>query len=126
MGSDEVSVRYRTLAHDVQHVWLAQKDGASAEMSIASEGPLFAYWEVRVPVPASTNPRSPDMRSIDYAFVLDDGAGRVSDPYSYHYTLPPTRLAKTPEWARHAIWYQVMLDRFRNGDPSSDHDPVRP
>ena len=26
----------------------------------------------------------------------------------------------TPDWARDAIWYQIMLDRFANGDPSND------
>ncbi|MDX2199107.1 MAG: glycoside hydrolase family 13 protein [Phycisphaerae bacterium] len=31
----------------------------------------------------------------------------------------------TPEWARHAIWYQVMPDRFFNGDPSNDPPHTR-
>lgn len=31
-----------------------------------------------------------------------------------------------PEWAQHAIWYQIMLDRFRNGNPDNDPDRVRP
>lgn len=26
-------------------------------------------------------------------------------------------LNETPEWARHAIWYQIFPERFRNGDP---------
>lgn len=26
----------------------------------------------------------------------------------------------TPEWARHAVWYQIFPERFRNGDPSND------
>jgi cyclomaltodextrinase / maltogenic alpha-amylase / neopullulanase len=26
----------------------------------------------------------------------------------------------TPRWARHAIWYQILPERFRNGDPSND------
>ncbi len=26
----------------------------------------------------------------------------------------------TPEWAKHAVWYQVFLERFRNGDPTND------
>ncbi|MDX1671445.1 MAG: glycoside hydrolase family 13 protein [Balneolaceae bacterium] len=26
----------------------------------------------------------------------------------------------TPEWAKHVIWYQIMPERFRNGDPSND------
>ena len=28
-----------------------------------------------------------------------------------------------PSWAKHAIWYQIMVERFRNGDRSND--PVR-
>ena len=31
--------------------------------------------------------------------------------------------ATTPEWTKHAIWYQIMVDRFRNGD--TDNDPTR-
>jgi glycosidase len=27
---------------------------------------------------------------------------------------------KTPEWAAHAVWYQIFPERFRNGDPSND------
>ena len=26
----------------------------------------------------------------------------------------------TPEWAKHAVWYQIFPERFRNGDPSND------
>ena len=33
------------------------------------------------------------------------------------------REATTPEWTKHAIWYQIMVDRFRNGD--SHNDPAR-
>ena len=25
-----------------------------------------------------------------------------------------------PEWAKHAVWYQIFPERFRNGDPSND------
>lgn len=27
---------------------------------------------------------------------------------------------KTPEWAKHVIWYQIFPERFRNGDTSND------
>ncbi len=33
---------------------------------------------------------------------------------------------ETPDWARDAIWYQVMLDRFANGDPDNDPPNTRP
>ena len=25
-----------------------------------------------------------------------------------------------PSWAKDAIWYQIFVERFRNGDPSND------
>jgi glycosidase len=28
--------------------------------------------------------------------------------------------APSPDWAAHAIWYQIFPERFRNGDPSND------
>jgi 1,4-alpha-glucan branching enzyme len=41
------------------------------------------------------------------------------DPKTY--SLDPTKAAfRTPDWAKDAVWYQVMVDRFRNGDPSND------
>lgn len=33
-------------------------------------------------------------------------------------------LASVPEWAKNAIWYQIFVERFRNGDPSNDPTPA--
>src|SRR5207237_10192235 len=27
---------------------------------------------------------------------------------------------ETPDWAKHAVWYQIFPERFRNGDPNND------
>src|SRR5512138_580371 len=35
----------------------------------------------------------------------------------------PTSLASVPEWSKTAIWYQIFVERFRNGDPSNDPTP---
>lgn len=126
-GPEHVSIRYRTLAHDVRSVELATRTGGRHAMRPVCEGPLFTYWEVRLPVPARENARSPKVRSVEYTFVLDDGAGPVVDPYvTYHYSFTASSLFATPAWAQHAVWYQVMLDRFRNGNPGNDPVPVRP
>ena len=29
-----------------------------------------------------------------------------------------------PVWAKTAIWYQVFVERFRNGDPTNDPKPA--
>jgi cyclomaltodextrinase / maltogenic alpha-amylase / neopullulanase len=31
--------------------------------------------------------------------------------------------ASVPKWAKEAIWYQIFVERFRNGDPSNDPTP---
>jgi len=33
-------------------------------------------------------------------------------------------LAYVPTWAKEAIWYQIFVERFRNGDPSNDPSPA--
>ena len=32
----------------------------------------------------------------------------------------------TPEWARHAVFYQIFPDRFANGDPANDPENTQP
>jgi glycosidase len=32
-------------------------------------------------------------------------------------------IASVPEWSKTAIWYQIFVERFRNGDPSNDPTP---
>ena len=33
---------------------------------------------------------------------------------------PARSAAPSPEWAAHAVWYQIFPERFRNGDPLND------
>jgi glycosidase len=33
-------------------------------------------------------------------------------------------LAFVPSWAKEAIWYQIFVERFRNGDPGNDPTPA--
>jgi len=35
-------------------------------------------------------------------------------------TLIVWMLLSPPEWARHAVWYQIFPERFENGDPAND------
>jgi glycosidase len=37
---------------------------------------------------------------------------------AYSVTMSPK--FETPEWAKHAVWYQIFPERFRNGDPAND------
>ncbi len=39
-------------------------------------------------------------------------------------TAAPTRPGSVPSWAADAVWYQIFVERFRNGDPGNDPRPV--
>lgn len=127
LAPDRALFRYRTFSHDLSRVWLAIKGGGEFEMHVESVGPLFTYWETFVNLPDSTkNTRTPGVRQFTYCFVMADGGRRVSSPFSFTKAFVEKDVPQTPEWAKHAVWYQIMVDRFRNGNPSNDPDPVRP
>lgn len=125
LGPGRVLLRYRTLAHDSARVWVAVKGGGLIEMHTELEDPLFATWEAHVGLSDRTTARG-DGRQITYTFVLADPDKRVSDPEVYTTRLEKSAVFHTPEWARHAVWYQIMPDRFRSGTTDNDPDPVRP
>lgn len=39
-------------------------------------------------------------------------------------TPAPTAFEDAPSWTKDAIWYQIFVERFRNGDPSNDPRPM--
>lgn len=46
------------------------------------------------------------------------GAPMPDAPQAWSLAMTPT--FQTPDWARHAVWYQIFPERFRNGDPKND------
>ena len=44
----------------------------------------------------------------------------MTTPVTYRLEADAAAPFRTPDWAKDAVWYQVMLDRFRNGDVSND------
>jgi len=112
-GTGGWSLRARTLAGDVQSVALAHGGPAGSPRPMARagrDGP-FDVWEVMLPVTEGA--------PFPYTFVLEDGSVTVRDPKTYSLD-PSAQGFRTPDWAKDAVWYQVMVDRFRNGDPSND------
>lgn len=132
--ADTALLRYRTLANDVERVKVALRPPAASrdepslkEMYVATQDRLFTVWEAQVPLPEHTRVADePGLRRLEYTFILRDGATRVSDPTTYTAQFEEHNIFVTPEWAKHAIWYQIMADRFRSGETANDPDPVRP
>lgn len=119
-GDGSRLVRYRTLADDVERVDLLMRGRDPLPMRAVVRTATFQYWEASVP---------PLPTSIDYTFRLQDGALIVRDPEIY--SLAATQdasatAARTPDWAKRAIWYQIFPERFRNGRRSNDQAGALP
>ncbi|MEM7624249.1 MAG: alpha-amylase family glycosyl hydrolase [Planctomycetota bacterium] len=128
VSRDLLLVGLMTQANDVQQVTVhtVDADGPS-EHALALENSELGrdHWVGLV----SVNP-GPGM-AIDYHFTLRDGSEALyltpDGPAALWqrgstegYTVDMTPTFKTPDWAKHAVWYQIFPERFRNGDPSND------
>ena len=112
-----ILVRVRTLRGDVESVEFAQRGGARVQMRDSGSDELFSWWEVAIAQPTS---------ALSYTFLFSDGATRLSDARIYALESSPDQFFTTPAWAKDAIWYQIMLERFRDGDVANNPDPCRP
>lgn len=59
-----------------------------------------------------------NVRTFLYSLVLIALVGLPSQ------AADPTPFDQPPAWAREAIWYQILVERFRNGDASNDPTPT--
>lgn len=117
LGPEQVLVRYETLSEDVEAIHCVMRPSVAVPMQAVVVGPLYTVWEVSVPRPA---------RNTRYTFVLADGSLRGRHPEIYTFDMDDDSEFQTPEWAKHAVWYQIMVDRFHNGDPANDPEHTRP
>ncbi|MUG23399.1 alpha-glycosidase [Paenibacillus macerans] len=131
-----IHLRIRTKRDDVERVFALTGDkydwkGTYQELAMekAAHDRMFDYWEVSV---------RPRFKRLSYAFKLVAGAEIVYMQDSGIQTEEPTppgelfefpyiheiEVFKVPEWAKQAVFYQIMPERFANGDPSNDPKPV--
>lgn len=60
---------------------------------------------------------------FEYSFRLVDGNAGYLTPW-YRANLHVPAEVDLPDWAKGAVWYQIFVERFRNGNPLNDpHGP---
>jgi glycosidase len=86
-------------------------------------------WETLIVLPAA---ESHDPPTVHYYFALHNGTAtdylaagdRIVPSASQAQDDADSALMKptviTPDWAKHAVWYQIFPERFRNGDKAND------
>lgn len=116
-GNQQFEVSAQTLRNDVERVWVVFDDGHTQPLTAKGGSDLFDRW---------TTTLSSDREGHQYTFVFQDGDLRVRHPNVYQLDQATAPNVRTPDWAKDAIWYQVMVERFRDGTTLNNHDPVRP
>lgn len=118
LSSRDVTLRLRTLINDVEGVDLILLNGddeaARHPMTRAAADDTYEFHEHRVLLNGEVD------GALRYTFEVHDGeTGRRLDE---QWELKPAELEvfETPEWAKSAVWYQIMVDRFRDGDPHNN------
>ena len=115
--NDKVTIRFRTKRDNVDIVWLCSRekkqrmkrtetkwdfDYYSVEIQLGSE-PFFYYFKV--------------VTGILECYY--DRYGVNDKPREeYYFCIVPG--FSTPEWAKGAVMYQILVDRFYNGNPAGD------
>jgi len=108
-------LRYQTVSKDVEEVYIEFGDGIKLEdgemhlMQSAGSDGRFDFFEYPVT-------EAYKQKYSHYRFQVFDGDNTFfSLPFPFEdINFDPI---DTPDWAKHAIWYQIMVDRFRDGDP---------
>ena len=117
MPYEKVKIRFRTAKNNVDFVYLIIGNKKSLMQKVSSDW-YFDYYEVEIQLL--------DKRLNYYFEVITGslvcyynkiGVSKKPDPALSFFILPGF---KTPDWAKGAVFYQIFVDRFYNGDKSND------
>lgn len=116
-ANDTITIRFRTAKNNVDQVLLCYND-VRRKMYWVFSDKLFDYYEATIP---------PVKEPIEYYFEIHAGKSncfyhkrgveKERNPY-YNFKIVPG--FSTPDWAKGAIFYQIYVDRFYNGDKTND------
>ncbi|WP_246552981.1 alpha-glycosidase [Paenibacillus tritici] len=132
-NKDTFHLRIRSKKNNVDRVFALTGDKYDWEhhhqelnmLKVATDA-YFDYWEAEI---------TPEFKRFSYGFRLETDTQTVwmlesgfyteglPAPAGGYYEMPylhEVDLLQVPEWAKSAVFYQIMPDRFANGDPAND------
>lgn len=116
-AGDTVIIRFRAAINNVDVVWLWNGDKRYTMRKTETEDE-FDYFSVQIPL---------GKEKFCYYFEVCTGLlhcyydryGVTTEHRSqYEFCIQPG--FHTPDWAKGAVMYQILVDRFYNGDPTND------
>ena len=114
---DTVKIRFRTAKDNVEHVYFCTEE-EKKEMTIASQNTLFDFYGTEVVMGEDVLVYYFEVHAGGkVCFFNKMGAMKTLEPF-FNYKITPG--FSTPDWAKGAVFYQIYVDRFANGDPTND------
>ena len=116
-AGEAVTFRMRTARENAEHVYICC-NGERQEMQVAEKTDLFDYYEAILTVGEEPLEYYFEIKSGGmHCFFNKKGPTKHLEPF-FNYKIIPG--FSTPDWAKGAVFYQIFVDRFANGDPSND------
>ncbi|MCR5793014.1 MAG: glycoside hydrolase family 13 protein [Lachnospiraceae bacterium] len=117
MPGDRVKLAIRTARDNVDKVILVIND-ERIEMEIGESDMFFDYYEAYVDVGEENMYYYYEIVSNTLqCYYTRRGVSKTAEK-EFYFTLMPGFV--TPDWAKGAVFYQIFVDRFYNGDRSND------
>ena len=116
-AGDKVRIRFRTAKNNVDAVKLHMGDTVK-NMKVVEQRGRFDYYETAITL---------GEEPVEYRFEIETGmftcwydryGASNDDRPEYYFRIVPG--FTTPDWAKGAVMYQILVDRFYNGDESND------
>lgn len=114
ISKDLVEIKLRSLAGDIENVSL-KIAGVEIPMEKVKTHLDFDFYRAFAEIPAGA-------ATVRYSFALTDGADSAALPASGVFSPSAKIKFYTPEWAKKAVWYQIMPERFFDGDALNNPD----
>ena len=121
---EQVTIRFRTEAGDVDRVYAVVRDAVSREegrrLELKKKESIgrFDFYETEILV--GETPLRYDFEAVKGSEVCHYNRLGVLEAGGMDAPFVITPGFHVPEWAKGALMYQIFVDRFNNGDPTND------
>lgn len=117
LSGGKATLRFRTGKNNVESVCIWANQQRFPMSKVESSG-LFDYYQIEIDCPPEGQSYYFEIRSGKTVLYYNKkGVIREHQDY-YDFRLIPG--FHTPDWAKGAVFYQIFVDRFYNGDTSND------
>ncbi|MBR1390452.1 MAG: glycoside hydrolase family 13 protein [Lachnospiraceae bacterium] len=114
---ERVTIRFRSAKSNVDAVWLNAGERKYRMQKVETEG-AFDFYSVDI-----------SLEDQPFSYYFEVVTGMLRCYYDRYGVTPEIRPQysfcivpgfSTPKWAKGAVMYQILVDRFYNGDPGND------